>query len=206
MARYLGPKCRLCKREGKKLFLKGERCSSPKCPIERKGATAPGQHGQKRKRKLSDYGVQLREKQKVKRIYGMLEKPFKRYFRIARKKKGVTGETLLVLLETRLDNIVYRLGFTPSRSVARQLVSHGFVNVNNKRVNIASYNLKPNEVVSLSSKALTIPTVKKSVDSKIKPPIWLEKKATVGKILRLPRREEIEEDIDDQMIVEYYSR
>jgi len=206
MARYLEAKCRLCRREGTKLFLKGERCFSPKCPIERKGALPPGQHAQKGRKKLSSFGLQLREKQKAKRIYGVLERQFRRYYEIAAKRKGATGEVLLTLLETRLDNVVYRLGFAPSRSVARQLVSHGQVFVNGKKVNISSYNLKPNDTISLSPKALEMAIIKKTVDSKIKPPAWLEKKAAVGRMVRLPKKEEIETDIDEQLIVEYYSR
>jgi len=206
MARYLDAKCRLCRREGTKLFLKGERCYSPKCPVERKGALPPGQHGQKGRRKISAYGLQLREKQKAKRIYGVLERQFRRYFGIALKKRGATGETLLVLLETRLDNILYRLGFVFSRSIARQVISHNHVLVNGKKINISSANLKPNDTISLSTKALEMPVVKKSLEAKIKPSVWLEKKAAVGKVIRLPKREEIDTDINEQLIVEYYSR
>lgn len=206
MARYLDAKCRLCRREGTKLFLKGERCYSPKCPVERKGALPPGQHGQKGRRKISAYGLQLREKQKAKRIYGVLERQFRRYFGIALKKRGATGETLLTLLETRLDNILYRLGFVFSRSIARQVISHNHVLVNGKKINISSANLKPNDTISLSTKALGMPVVKKSLEAKIKPSVWLEKKAAVGKVIRLPKREEIDTDINEQLIVEYYSR
>lgn len=206
MARYTGAKCRLCKREGKKLFLKGERCYSPKCPIEKKGVVPPGQHGQRRKKKLSDYGYQLREKQKAKRIYGILERQFKRYFELAAKKKGATGETLLQLLETRLDNFIFRLGLVPSKSVARQTVSHGHVTVNGKKVNISSYLVKPGETVTLSPKGLNLPLVKEMLETKAKPPAWIERKATVGKMIRLPKREEIDTDINEQLIVEYYSR
>lgn len=206
MAKYLGPKCRLCRREGIKLFLRGERCFSPKCPIERKGALPPGQHGQKGRKKLSGYGLQLREKQKTKRIYGVLERQFKRYFDLALKKKGSTGEILLALLETRLDNVLYRLGFVPGRATAKQLISHGHVFVDGKKVDISSYSLKPGQVISLSPKALEMEIVKKSLAEKTKPPSWLEKKGAVGKVIRMPKREEIDTDVNEQLIVEYYSR
>ena len=207
MARYLDSKCRLCRREGTKLFLKGERCFSPKCPLEKKGAVAPGQHGLKMRRRLSEYGVQLREKQKAKRTYGVLERQFRRYFKKAFKKRGVTGEALLQLLELRLDNVVYRLGFVPSRSVARQLVRHGHILVDGKKVDIPSYQVKPGQVINLNPKAMKIEVVKKSLAEKKKEiPSWLQKKAAVGKIIRLPTREEIGADIAEQLIVEYYSR
>jgi len=207
MARYLDSKCRLCRREGTKLFLKGERCFSPKCPLEKKGAVAPGQHGLKMRRRLSEYGVQLREKQKAKRTYGVLERQFRRYFKKAFKKRGVTGEALLQLLELRLDNVVYRLGLVPSRSVARQLVRHGHILVDGKKVDIPSYQVKPGQVINLNPKAMKIEVVKKSLAEKKKEiPSWLQKKAAVGKIIRLPTREEIGADIAEQLIVEYYSR
>jgi len=207
MARYIDPKCRLCRREGTKLFLKGERCFSPKCPLEKKGAVAPGQHGLKMRRRLSEYGVQLREKQKAKRTYGVLERQFRRYFKKAFKKRGVTGEALLQLLESRLDNVVYRLGFVPSRSVARQLVRHGHILVDGKKVDIPSYQVKPGQVINLNPKAMKMEVVKKSLAEKKKEiPSWLQKKAAVGKIIRLPTREEIGADIAEQLIVEYYSR
>jgi len=207
MARYLDSKCRLCRREGTKLFLKGERCFSPKCPLEKKGAVAPGQHGLKMRRRLSEYGVQLREKQKAKRTYGVLERQFRRYFKKAFKKRGVTGEALLQLLELRLDNVVYRLGLVPSRSVARQLVHHGHILVDGKKVDIPSYQVKPGQVINLNPKAMKIEVVKKSLAEKKKEiPSWLQKRAAVGKIIRLPTREEIGADIAEQLIVEYYSR
>ncbi len=207
MARYLDSKCRLCRREGTKLFLKGERCLTPKCPLEKKGAVAPGQHGLKMRRRLSEYGVQLREKQKAKRTYGVLERQFRRYFKKAFKKRGVTGEALLQLLELRLDNVVYRLGLVPSRSVARQLVHHGHILVDGKKVDIPSYQVKPGQVINLNPKAMKIEVVKKSLAEKKKEiPSWLQKKAAVGKIIRLPTREEIGADIAEQLIVEYYSR
>lgn len=207
MARYTDAKCRLCRREGVKLFLKGKRCLSPKCPIERKGAVPPGQKGTKRARRASEYALQLRGKQKAKRIYGVLERQFRRYFDKARKVKEQTGEALLRLLELRLDNVVYRLGLVPSRSVARQMVSHGHILVNGKRVNIPSYQVKVDETISLSPQGLKIQEVKETLAEKNAIiPLWLERKAAVGRIKRLPKREEIESDIDEKLIVEYYSR
>ncbi len=207
MARYLDAKCRICRREGTKLFLKGKRCLSPKCPIERKGAVPPGVRGTKIPRRLSDYGMQLREKQKVKRMYGVLEKQFKRYFEKARKIKGETGTELLRLLERRLDNVVYRLGFAPSRSLARQLVSHGHVLVNGKKVNIPSYQVKIGEVIALSPEALKIKEISEILSQKnVIIPSWLEREGAVGKIKKIPEREEIGGEISEQLIVEYYSR
>jgi len=201
-------KCKLCRREGEKLFLKGERCYSPKCPLEKKGAVPPGVHGPKGRKKLSGFGQQLREKQKAKRIYGVSERQFKRYFQLAQKNKETeTGEALLQLLESRLDNIVYRLGFAPSRSVARQLVSHGHVLVDNQKVNIPSYLVKPEQTITLTNRALQIPNVKKMLENKdYQVPDWLKKKAAVGKMIRLPKREEIDSRVDETLILEYYSR
>lgn len=201
MARYLGPKHKLCRREGIAL------CGLAKCPINR-NPNPPGQHGPKGRKKLSEYGIQLREKQKAKRIYGVLEKQFRKYVTQAQKKKENTSEALLQLLETRLDNVVYRFGFVPTRYAARQLVSHAHILVDDKKVNIPSYNLKPGQVISLKPKSTNIPIVKKTLEATKKDPLpgWLEKKATAGKIKRLPEREEIGEDINDQLIVEYYSR
>src|SRR5690606_11049521 len=171
MARYTGPKHRLCRREGIKM------CDSPKCPVERKGAVAPGQHGLRRSRKPSNYAIQLREKQKVKRYYGVLERQFSKYFNWATK-SDATGTTLLVLLEPRLDHVVYLLGFAPTKRMARQLVNHGHILVNGKRVSIPSYNVSPGEVVSLGSKACEIPhvaeAIKNTKDASI--PTWLERK------------------------------
>jgi len=209
MARYRGAKCRLCRREGSKLFLKGERCYSPKCPIERKGAVPPGQHGPKGKgrRRMSEYGRQLREKQKLKRTYGVLEKQFRRYFTQATKKKKAVGEALLQILELRLDNAVFRLGLVPSRSVARKLVSHGHVLVDNKKVDISSYQVKPNQIISLDSKALNTAEVKKSLAEKgSKTPSWLQRRAAIGKIVRLPESDDFETEINTQLIIEFYSR
>ncbi|NOY14821.1 MAG: 30S ribosomal protein S4 [bacterium] len=209
MGKYTQAKCRLCRREGRKLFLKGERCFSAKCPLERKGVVPPGQHGYKyMRKKVSVYGMQLREKQKVKRIYGLREAQFKKLFAIAAKNPEATGVKLLQLLETRLDNVVYRLHFAPSRSTARQLVSHGHVLVNNKKVTTASYQLKVGDVVSLKPASAKIKDVVASQQAaKDKESVaWLQKKATQGKILRIPDRHEIDEDINEQLIVEFYSR
>lgn len=206
MGRYLGPKCRLCRREGMKLFLKGERCYSVKCPIEKKQALPPGEHGAKGRGRLSDYGLQLREKQKLKRLYGIRERQLKRYFQKAFKAKKDTGEVLLQMLETRLDNIVYRLGFVPSRSMARQLVSHGHILVGGKKVNIPSFQVKPGKVITLSLKAVNFAYVKKSLEERQPPPPWLERKGPAGRLLRLPKREEVEVEIDENLIVEFYSR
>lgn len=207
MARYIDAKCRLCRREEMKLFLKGERCFSSKCPLERKGAVAPGQHGPKSGRRLSDYGQRLREKQKAKRLYGVLERQFRRYFNQAKKIKVARGKALLQLLESRLDNVVYRLGLVPSRSVARQLVRHGHILVDNQKVDIPSYQVKPEQMISLTTKAMKMTLVQKSLaEKKAEIPQWLRKKAAVGQMIRLPEREEIGADINEQLIVEYYSR
>lgn len=206
VARYLEPKCRLCRTAGIKLFLKGERCYSPKCPIEKRGAVPPGEHGLKGRR-LSEYGQQLKEKQKARRIYGVLERQFRRIFNKALAGKEATGKALLQLLELRLDNVVYRLGFVPSRSVARQLIRHGHVLVDNKKVDIPSYQVKVGQLISLSPKALKMEIVKKSLAEKEKGiPSWLQRRAAVGKIKHLPEREEIDTDINEDLIVEFYSR
>ncbi|MBI2600702.1 30S ribosomal protein S4 [Candidatus Daviesbacteria bacterium] len=200
MARYTGPKRRLSRREGIPLFSKDVEY------LERKGAIPPGQHGFSRKRRLSEYGLQLREKQKAKRLYGILEKQFAKYYKIASKVKGATGVTLLALLETRLDNIVYRLAFASSRASARQYVGHGHILVDGKKVQIPSYQVKPGQTIALSSKLLDNTQVKKSLEESKTLPEWLERKAAVGKVLRSPEREEMEESVNEQMIVEYYSR
>jgi small subunit ribosomal protein S4 len=189
-----------------KLFLKGDRCFSPNCPIEKKGAVPPGQHGLKSSRRQSDYGKQLREKQKTKRIYGLNESHLKNYFQKAIKVRQTTGEFLLQMLESRLDNVIYRLGFVSSRNLARQLVSHKHVLIDGEKVNIPSYQLKPGQIVGLDKKALDLAEVKKSLAEKTKLPDWLKKKAAVGQMVRLPKRDEIEGDIDEQLIVEFYSR
>lgn len=200
MARYTGPKRRLSRREGMPLFSKDEKA------LERKGAVPPGQHGLKRKRKLSEYGVQLREKQKAKRLYGILEKQFKGYFRHASKIKGETGVALLRFLETRLDNVVFKLGFARSRAFARQLVSHGHVTVDGKKITIPSYTVKAGQIVALSPKLTDNIHIKKVLEDSETLPEWLTRKATVGKVLRIPGREEMEQSVNEQLIVEFYSR
>ena len=200
-------RCRLCRREGTKLFLKGERCLSPKCPIDRKGAVPPGQHGFKRTRRLSDYGIHLRAKQKAKRSYGLREGQFRSYFEKAFKKKGQTGLTLLRILESRLDNTVYRAGLASSRQSARQLISHGHILVDGKKVDIPSYLLKPGQVIGVANRSLKTEMIKKQLKAKDEVvPKWLQRKASFVKIMRSPERDEIATDFDDSLIVEYYSR
>lgn len=208
MARYTGPVCRLCRREGAKLYLKGDRCYTGKCAIDRR-AYAPGQHGQGRK-KVSEYGLQLREKQKAKRIYGILENQFRNYFEKADRQKGITGENLLRLLERRLDNVVFRLGFGSSRTEARQLVRHGHFTVNGSRVNIPSFLVKVGDVVAIAEKSKESPKLKElaeNAQSKAAP-AWLEKdsNALAGKIVAIPSRDEIDVPVQEHLIVELYSR
>lgn len=199
MARYTGPKDRLSRREGFDLFGKGAKLTRLAVP--------PGVHGPKGIRMLSQYGRQLREKQKTKRLYGVLERQFRRYVEKALKTKGNTGETLLSLLERRLDNVVFRLGFAPTRPAARQLVSHRHILINGKRVNTPSYQVRAGEAISLSGKALTIPAIKETLAEKDhKIPAWLKRKAAVGAVTREPKMEDIQEPISVQDIVEYYSR
>lgn len=200
MARYTGPKRRLSRREGLALFAKDAKA------LEKKGAIPPGQHGLGRRRRTSEYGIQLREKQKAKRIFGILEKQFKKYFEEASKVKGATGLALLQTLETRLDNVVYRLGFARSRDSARQLVTHGHIKVDEKKVNIPSFRISSQQTVAISDKLRDNTQVKKSLEETSTLPGWLERKATIGKVLRIPEREEMEQIIDEQLIVEYYSR
>jgi small subunit ribosomal protein S4 len=208
MARYTEAACRLCRREGEKLFLKGERCYTDKCSISKR-AYAPGQHGQARK-KMSEYGIQLREKQKVRRFYGVLESQFSQYFVVAERRKGITGENLLQILETRLDNTVYRLGLATSRPEARQLVNHGHFTVNGKRVNIPSFLVKVGDVIAVANKSKSSPKVKSVIDiagGKVVPK-WLEFDAEnlVGKVAALPSREDIDLPIKEHLIVELYSK
>ena len=200
MARYTGPKRRLSRREGLPLTNKDIKA------LERKGALPPGQHGGKMRRRISEYGLQLREKQKAKRLYGILEKQFKGIIMRASKVKGATGLSLLRILETRLDNVVSRLGCTTSRAEARQFVSHGHIEVIGKKVTIPSYEVKLGETIALSAKLRDNTQVKKSLEGSATLPEWLERKATVGKVLRIPEREEMEQSINEQMIVEFYSR
>ena len=208
MARYRDSVCRFCRREGTKLFLKGDRCFSDKCAVERRNYP-PGQHAQSRP-KPTDYGTQLREKQKVRRIYGVLEKQFRKYARLAEKKKGVTGENLLLLLETRLDNIVYRIGFASSRVQARQLVNHGHVLVNGRKVTVASFQVKPGAVVEITGESRSIGNIEESLKTTIRRgvPTWLDVEADnfKGTMKEVPTREELPPNIREQLIVEYYSR
>ncbi len=208
MARYTGPSCRLCRREGMELFLKGERCYTDKCGLKRR-TYPPGQHGQGRI-KVSDYGVQLREKQKVRRIYGILENQFRGYFEMADRMKGVTGENLLFILEKRLDNVAYRLGFAASRDEARQLVRHGHFTLNGRKVNIPSIQVKAGDVLQLREKSRKIAAVSESLEGVVRRgmPQWLEleKDAFKGVVKALPVREDITMPIQEQLIVELYSK
>lgn len=209
MARYTGAVCRLCRREGMKLFLKGERCYTDKCAIEKRNVP-PGQHGKGRKAKLMGYGLQLREKQKVKRIYGVLESQFRRYFEAADRQRGITGETLLQLLERRLDNVIYRLGLATSRSQARQLVRHGHFQINGRRVNVPSYSVRVGEVVSVKDSSAKTASIQYAIEE-VKGrgiPEWLEfnGETLAGRIASLPTREQINLPVQEQLIVELYSK
>ena len=208
MARYTGAVCRLCRREGKKLFLKGERCYSEKCSVGIR-AYAPGQHGQGRK-KSSEYGLQLRAKQTARCFYGVQENQFHHYFEIAERKPGITGDNLLKILESRLDNVVYRVGFASSRAEARQLVGHGHYEVNGKRVDIASYLLKAGDVVSICEKSRSLDKIKAVVEANSARPTpeWIDvdKEALTAKVVSLPNRDQIDAPVEDQLIVELYSK
>ncbi|RUM39861.1 MAG: 30S ribosomal protein S4 [Desulfocapsa sp.] len=209
MARYTGPACRRCRRENLKLYLKGDRCYSDKCSFERR-AFGPGQHGQARFRKVSDYAIQLREKQKVKNIYGMLEGQFRNYFHKADLQKGITGENLLIMLESRLDNTIFRLGFASSRKQARQLVRHNHIQVNGKKVNIPSFLVSVNDVITIKEKSRTNSYLVESMEAVARRgiPSWLEldKDAFKATVKALPNREEITMPIQEQLIVELYSK
>lgn len=208
MARYTGADCRLCRREGAKLFLKGDRCYTDKCAMERR-AYAPGEAGRKRV-KENEYLLQLREKQKTKRIYGVLEKQFRAYYDIASRKQGVTGENLLTILESRLDNVVYRLGFAKSRAEARQQVRHGHIHVNGRRVDIPSFRVRPGDLISVAPKAKEMLVIKSALISneRVQVPAWLEVdiEKLQGSVLALPTRDQIDLDIREQLIVELYSK
>ncbi|MGN0701674.1 MAG: 30S ribosomal protein S4 [Lentihominibacter sp.] len=206
MARYTDANCRLCRREGQKLFLKGDRCYSTKCAMERRGY-APGQHGQGRS-KASDYALQLREKQKTKRFYGLQETQFRNLFDKADRKSGITGENLLILLETRLDNVVFRLGFASSRKEARQLVNHGHFTVNGKKVNIPSYTVKPGDVIKVKEKSTNSPKFKEVKEMTITVPEWVsvDVEKLEGKVLSVPTREQIDTPVAEHLIVELYSK
>ncbi|KNF08046.1 30S ribosomal protein S4 A [Gottschalkia purinilytica] len=207
MARYTGPVCRLCRREGQKLYLKGDKCYTDKCPVARR-TYAPGQHGQSRK-KLSDYGTQLREKQKVRRYYGVLEAPMRKYFKMADKAQGITGENLLKILELRLDNVVYRLGLAASRAEARQLVIHGHFTVNGKKVDIPSYLMNVGDVIEVKEKSKNSPKFKEIQENhQGNTPSWLQVDAEKlsGKIVAEPSREDVDLPIQEHLIVELYSK
>ena len=206
MARYTGAVCRQCRREGQKLFLKGDRCYSGKCALERR-AYAPGQHGQARK-KYSEYGLQLREKQKVRKYYGVLESQFAKYFEMAEKKQGVTGANLLSIVESRLDNVVYRLGFAMSRPEARQLVRHGHFTLNGKKVNIPSYLVSVGDVIAIKDGSMSSEKIKSIVEANDKKAIvkWLERDGTTGKVVGVCEREDIDLPVEEHLIVELYSK
>lgn len=211
MARYIGPVCRLCRREGEKLYLKGERCFSPKCAIEKRNQP-PGQHGASRtfRKKASDYSLQLREKQKARRIYGVLERQFRRYYADAARRTGVTGAALLQYLESRLDNVVFRLGFASSRKQARQLVDHGHFTVNGKKVTIPSYLVKPGDKIAVaeaSRKNVYFVDLDKGLKS-ARTPAWLavDARQLSGSVMSLPSREQIDTPVKEQLIIEFYSR
>ena len=209
MGRYLEAACRLCRREKQKLFLKGTKCFTEKCPVERRGYP-PGQHGQMRRQKISEYGIQLREKQKIRRMYGLMEEQFRNYFEKALHQSGRTGETLLKMLESRFDNVVYRLGFAPSRKGARQLVGHGHFLVNNRPVNIASYLLKPGDVIQVQEKSKKLEAIHSSMkrmkDSAMLPWLSLDKAAMTGTFLNVPERADIPLNANEQYVVELYSK
>ena len=206
VARYTDASCKLCRREAQKLFLKGDRCYSQKCALERR-AYPPGQHGQGRK-KTSDYGLQLREKQKAKRFYGMLEKQFHNTFLKAAKKKGITGENLLIMLETRLDNVVFRMGFASSRKEARQLVNHGHFTINGKKADIPSLNVTPGSLIAVKKRSHKSPRFEEIKEMQISVPTWISVDVSKleGTVLTLPRREEIDTPIAEHLIVELYSK
>lgn len=209
MARYVGASCKICRREGEKLFLKGIKCSGDKCIFDQRGY-APGEHGQSTRRKGSEYGLRLREKQKFKRIYGLLEQQFRNYFYKAEREKGITGEKLLQLLECRLDNLVYRLGFAPSRKSARQLVRHRHFLVNNRIVDIPSYQIQPGEIISVCDKSRNLDIIHAALREKGRgtefPWLRLDKAHLQGELLEVPKRIDIPVLVQEQLVVEYYSR
>lgn len=210
MGRYIDSSCRLCRRERQKLFLKGTKCFTEKCPVERRGPTPPGQHGQSRRSKVSEYGKQLREKQKIRRMYGLMETQFRNYFEKALKQTGRTGETLVKILERRLDNVVYRMGMAPSRKAARQLIVHGHFLVNDKRVDVPSYLLRSGDAVHVRERSKKLQVIhasmKRMKDSAMLPWLSLDKAAMRGTFLNVPERADIPLDADEQLIVELYSK
>ena len=209
MARYTGPSCRLCRRERTKLFLKGSKCETDKCPIERR-AYPPGEHGRDRRFKETNYGTQLREKQKARRIYGVLERQFRKTYKLANKQPGVTGDNLLGLLERRLDSIVFRMGFAPSRSAARQLVRHGHMQVNGRRVNIPSFIVSPEDVIAVCEKSRSLPYIQEALEKRggRNLPEWIEVDvaAMSGRVRMKPARRDIQIPVQEQLIVELYSK
>lgn len=209
MGRYLDSSCRMCRRERQKLFLKGTKCFTEKCPVERRGYP-PGQHGQSRRQKISEYGTQLREKQKIRRTYGLMEQQFRNYFEKALRQTGRTGETLVKLLEQRLDNVVYRLGFAPSRKAARQLVAHGHLLVNNEVVNISSFQVRPGDVIQIREKSRKLDIIhasmKRMKDASMPSWLSLDKATMTGTFLHVPERADIPLNANEQLIVELYSK
>ncbi|NLJ84384.1 MAG: 30S ribosomal protein S4 [Halanaerobiaceae bacterium] len=209
MARYRGSVCKICRREGEKLYLKGERCYTDKCPVERR-PYGPGQHGKDRRGKPSEYGIQLREKQKVKSIYGILERQNRRYFKMATKMPGIAGENYLQLLERRLDNVVYRLGFATSRNEARQFVLHGHIQVNGRKVNIPSYLVDVEDTITVKEGSSKLPRFKEvfEINADLKVPEWLsvDMEKAEGRVLALPTRDDIDYPVEENLIVEFYSR
>jgi len=209
MGRYTGPVCRLCRRERVKLYLKGEKCYTEKCPLEKKNYP-PGQHGPLRRARLSEYGIQLREKQKLRRIYGVLKRQFRRYFEMATRQKGKTGENLIKILERRLDNVVYRLGFAPSRKAARQLVKHRHILVNNKIVDIPSYLVEPGDEIRVRDKSKELEIIhnslKRVTETSLVPWLQLNKATLSGVFMYIPERSEIPINVNEQLIVELYSK
>ncbi|MCX6012587.1 MAG: 30S ribosomal protein S4 [Chloroflexi bacterium] len=210
MARYTGPVCRICRRLGTKLMLKGERCFGPKCGAERRGKTPPGGFGQRRARRLSDRGIQIREKQRVRYTYGVLERQFVKNFKEASRQTGLTGENLLILMETRLDNVAFRLGFGNSRSQSRQIVRHGHITVNGKKVDIPSYIVKAGDIISWKATSLKsgIYKILASEITEKNIPVWLslDSEKFTGKVVAIPTRSDIDATIEEQLVVEYYSR
>ncbi len=212
MSKYIGPVCRLCRREGEKLFLKGARCLSPKCAIEKRNFP-PGQHGKEgqfKRSRSSDYLLQLREKQKARRIYGVLERQFRRYYKQALRKRGVTGQVLLQFLERRLDNVVYRLGYASNRAQARNLVTHGHFNVNGRRTDVPSMSVQPGDVIEVRPGSQDRPYFRalREADESVTVPGWLirDLKTLSGKVMNLPERQDIDSALNEQLIIEYYSR
>jgi len=209
MARYTGPVCKICRREGEKLFLKGERCLSNKCSFEKRGF-APGQHGKTKRFKISEYGIQLREKQKLKNMYHLLENQFRNTFKRAEREKGITGDNLLRILESRFDNVVFRLGFAPSRKTARQLIRHRHFMINDRVVDIPSYRLKKGDVVKVKDQSKKLETIHRSLrktrDVNVSPWLSLDKAKLSGVFLEVPNREDIPVDVNENLIIELYSK